>query len=808
MRKIYFLSFVVLLIQYSYSQTASLLQTAKIDYPLEQLFVHCDKGSYLAGETIWMKAYVMADELPSSENSSLKVQLIANDSSVIAEKVYPVINSIATGNISLPINIKEGQYFIRAITNTALQKKYAKEFIAPILIYNPTSLEKINDSSFAYKQIPSIQFYQANTLIHKFPNQCYVSVIDQYHQPMQTSGWLMNSVNDTVSFFKTDYSGAAEIKFVPDSSVAYFIKLNDNKTQQKIVAPIKSEGTVMITDYTSKSYFITILSTADTNKIFHLIGEVNNRELFEVNAINGHRIEIPIAQLPTGIFRIVLTDENNSTIAERFLFSNNERSIISVKNISSTINTNDTLLSHILLQTADTINTTLSLSLMDKEYDFGKNTQQENIINRFLLTAHLQGEHTAFSGLIENISIVDVNTINNILATNKILKPDWNEIISIQNERKKITDSADYIKIQGAVIPEGFKNFPKGATLNLIFESKDSTKDFINLPLIISNKKASIALKGLVFYDTLTLYYKLNDKNYQSVKLKLDSINPTGFFPKENKTDFKFLSYYSSPQLRRIAKVTDVQLDKKEMVFKNLSDEILTAQKALPTVTVTSYKTWRQKAMDVSDRYGEDMFRREAEQMFDFINSPYVAATRSVAQYLKLFGRRMQVIGDDMTTTNIIQWPVLWTQKPYTIFIDGARVDYSDLDVLTISNVAMIKVYHNFILADENGPAIAVFTKHPEDRDKGTTNLQTIQIAGYNSGLIFMNPEKQYLKYINKKNLLGTFYWSPFLFWNNQQKEIKLDFYNINQSKESKLIIQGMNADGKLVYLNKTILSK
>ena len=806
MRKAIFL-LLVFFIQFSSAQTTNLLKKAKTIFSAEQIFVHCDKANYLAGETIWMKMYLMNDDLPSTDNSSIKVQLISNDSSLVAEKVYPVVNSIATGNISLPIAVKEGRYFLRVFTNTASQKKYAKDFIAPILIYNPASVEKISETSFSYQSIPNIQFHAANYLVNGLINQSFVSIKDQFHQPVQTNGWLINGENDTITTFITDISGSAALRFIPNNTTSYKIKLADNKTETNISLPILANGTVMIDDYDKENYTITILSTIAANKNFHLIGESSNRVLFEVNAVNGQRIKIPTAELPTGIFRIVLTDENNTFITERFLFSTNERNIIPVKDISANIHISDTATSSVHLQAADTINTTVSLSLTDSEFDFAKNNQQENIINRFLLTAHLQGEYSAYNGLIENVSKADVSVLNNILATHTLLKPSWNEMLAAK-ENSNAGDTADYIKIIGAVKPDGFKKFPKDATLNLIFESKDSTKDFINTPVLINDKKGSIALKGLIFYDTLTLHYKLNDKNYQSVKLELEPLDPDHLFTKENKNDRSFLSFYSPQHLVRNNKPNNPDADKKELVYKNLSDEILTAQKSLPPVTVTSYKTWRQKAMDVSDRYGEDLFRREAEQMFDLVNSPYKVGTKSVSQYLKLFGRRMQVQGDDLATTNIIQWPVLWHPKPYTIFIDGGRVDFSDLDVIDISNVALIKVYTNFVLADENGPAIAVFTRHPEDKIIAGTNLQVLKLSGYNSGLIFMNPEKQYLPYIHKKNLLGTFYWSPFLYWNSEQKDMDLKLYNLNQVKEARLIVQGMSADGKLLYVNKIAEAK
>jgi len=789
------------------TQTSSILAKAKKAYSSEQVYVHTDKGSYISGETIWLKAYVMNDDIPSAENGSIKIQLMDNDGLIIAEKVYPIINSIATGNISLPVTVKEGRYFLRAFTNTAAQKKYAKDFIAPVLIYNPASIQKIGDASFNYKPVAQIQFFPCNTLVNGLAAETYVAVTDQLHQPIQTNGWLVNAENDTLAAFKTDYTGVAEIKFVPNNTENYFIKLADRQTEQKIGNTIQSEGTVLLSNYQDNNYFITILSNQQNNTVFHVIGEANDHLLFEVNAANGQRIKIPMDELSTGIFRIVLTDANNNIITERFLFSNNDRNIITAKDIAATVSANDTILNTIHLQTLDTANATLSVVLTDKAFEYESNIKQENIINRFLLTAHLQEEHPFLYGWITDLSKADVHAVNKILATQKILKPGWNEIVSA-TENNNSSDTIDYIKIEGKVKPEGFKKFPKDATLNLVFESKKSVKDFLNTPIILNNKEASIAEHGLIFYDTLSMHYKLNDKTYQTVKLELAPTNPDSYFSKEKKKDIGFMQFYAPQQLVQPTKAAVTIDDKKQMVYKNLSDEVLAAQKDLPNVTVTSYKTWRQKAMDVSDRYGDDIFRREAEQMFDFINSPYINGTKSVSQYLKLYGRRMRVMGDDITTTAIIQWPVLWTQKPYTVFIDGARVDFADLDVLTIDNVALIKVYHTLVLADENGPAIAVFTKHPEDRDKGATSLQTIDIAGYSAGLIFMNPEKKYLSYIHKKNLLGTFYWNPFLFWNNEQKDIQLEFYNINQVTESTLIIQGMNADGKLLYVNKTIQSK
>ena len=826
MKYLFFSLFFIVFICNVYSQFDKAINYTKKELEAENIFVHTDKSNYIAGETIWMKAYVMTKGIPSSQKSSIKIQLITNDSIIIAEKIYPVINGTAIGNIGLPVNVKEDRYFIRAFTNTSLQKKYAKDFIASILIYNPTSLKKITDESFNYSKIPSVKFTSRQYLKEGVINQIYVSVSDQYHQPMRTEGYVINTEKDTITSFTTNSNGVAEIRFIPNSKHVYSFKLKDSDKSYWIHIPIRNNGTAMIVDYESNNYFIHILS--EENSSFHLMGESNNQSLFNINVLAGQRIKIPVEQLPSGIFRIVLTDETNNIITESFLFSNNDRNIITTSKIAANINSNDTLPCNIHLQISDTSNTTTSVSLVDTEYDFEKNTRQENILNHFLLTAYLKDEHPALTGLIEDIKKADVQSINKILATDELLFPSWTEINSTKEETKNTTDTLNYIKIEGIIKPIGSKKLPDNlASINLVFEAADLSKNYTEA---LIDKEGKFNLSGLIFTDTMQLYYQLKPNTDRAFKVRIASTDPNQFFVNEP-ISFNFIKSYPPLQLNAANEKNAIS-EKQIKLFKEIVSGD-TTHTTLAHVTVQSNRSLRPKTEEVNERYtAHSVFAPYTRQTYDFITFPYKGGAQNIIDYLKANSRNMTFVDFDelpmdlqlknkLTGKNlpkaereslngIFVYPQLWNAPiPYTLFIDEQVVSFRVFKEIKIQNIALIKVFEHLIIADGNGPAIVVYTKHPEDAAiKATSSISasSIKLKGYNAAVDFINPEKQNFRKVNKSFFLGTYYWNTSIDASNQ--EINFDYYNLNKVKETKLIIQGMSDDGKLLYVNKKLQSK
>ncbi len=107
----------------SYAQGIdTFLQTAQVCHdrnPQEKLYLHLDKTSYTAGETIWFKAYsaIGVENLLSNWSRIAYVELIDPASRKVGLIRIPLVNGLGVGDFALQDTLIEGSYRIRAYTN-------------------------------------------------------------------------------------------------------------------------------------------------------------------------------------------------------------------------------------------------------------------------------------------------------------------------------------------------------------------------------------------------------------------------------------------------------------------------------------------------------------------------------------------------------------------------------------------------------------------------------------------------------------------------------------------------------------------
>ncbi len=89
-----------------------------VAFPQEKLHLHTDKPYYISGERIWFRAHVVnaASHIPSFSSNSVYVELFDARDSVISRVKTGLANDIFSGYISLPEDMPEGDYTIRAYT--------------------------------------------------------------------------------------------------------------------------------------------------------------------------------------------------------------------------------------------------------------------------------------------------------------------------------------------------------------------------------------------------------------------------------------------------------------------------------------------------------------------------------------------------------------------------------------------------------------------------------------------------------------------------------------------------------------------
>ena len=89
-------------------------------FPQEKVYLHFDKNYYNAGETIWFKAYLTADNLATPLSKTLYAELINDKGVILQKKIMPVYESGAASNFDLPDTLSNTRLFVRAYTSWML----------------------------------------------------------------------------------------------------------------------------------------------------------------------------------------------------------------------------------------------------------------------------------------------------------------------------------------------------------------------------------------------------------------------------------------------------------------------------------------------------------------------------------------------------------------------------------------------------------------------------------------------------------------------------------------------------------------
>ncbi len=91
----------------------------RTEFPQEKIHVMTDQGSYLAGDTIWLRAWVVdaASHQPVNASQFVYAELVSPIDSVIARvKIHPDANGVFRGYLPLDIDLPEGRYQLTAYT--------------------------------------------------------------------------------------------------------------------------------------------------------------------------------------------------------------------------------------------------------------------------------------------------------------------------------------------------------------------------------------------------------------------------------------------------------------------------------------------------------------------------------------------------------------------------------------------------------------------------------------------------------------------------------------------------------------------
>ena len=247
------LIFITLTSQAQLPETA--LENVRNNYASEKIFLHYDKASYVAGETIWFKAYFLSGFMPSTLSTSISVDLVNDSGRVTDRKILPIINSVAYGSFELPGNAGQMNYTVRAYTRYLMNFGKNSFYYHQIPVFNPSSrLENaVPQKEFSFYMLP-----ESGNLVAGINNVVAFKCTDQWGYPADVEGKLINSSGAMITSFNSVHDGMGKFDIIPVAGETYTaaIRIGGSSAINKTLPASNASGTSLsVQKINGKTYF-------------------------------------------------------------------------------------------------------------------------------------------------------------------------------------------------------------------------------------------------------------------------------------------------------------------------------------------------------------------------------------------------------------------------------------------------------------------------------------------------------------------------------------------------------------------------
>jgi len=245
------------------------------------------------------------------------------------------------------------------------------------------------------------------------------------------------------------------------------------------------------------------------------------------------------------------------------------------------------------------------------------------------------------------------------------------------------------------------------------------------------------------------------------------------------------------------------EIDTRAGYVKSRLEEI----KELERVTVQA-KTNKKPIDAVNEKYTSGVFRSPGKVNLDNVNEPANDKSMNAVDYIK--NRVPQVEIQSNQFVNRKNFSLMTGRKWLVgVFLNEVPSDIFQLRILRTDDIALVKFYEaGFVGVGSSYPggAIAVYTKEKDKNEEKPDKLPFVDYKGYSISKEFYNPDYNNAELKHPAtDSRTTIYWNPDIYSDSETKSVKLNFFNNDFSKKFKVVIEGFDANGKLVHVEKIL---
>ncbi|HEV7780034.1 MAG TPA: hypothetical protein VGO58_02155 [Chitinophagaceae bacterium] len=772
--------------------------------PIEKIYLHLDRDSYIAGETIWFKAYLYSDYQPDTISTSLYTELVNDSGRVINRSILPVLLGTASGQLEMPATLTKGNYTVRAYTPTMLNHDAAFIYQRSIFVYGKNTIQSPKEKKLRLEFFP-----EGGNFVSGLTNTLAFKATDENGMPVAVNGSVFNDKNEKVTGFTTYHDGMGLLDLPAAASSTYYAMTDGDPQKFSLPVPT-SKGIALTVIPHPQGHFFELKQKKDDPafQVSYMVGQMQHHLVFRQDFKTfkeQFQGVIDTRNLHSGILQITYFNKDNQPLAERLCFVNNKEYLQRGELITDTISFQGKARNRISIQLKDTVQGSFSVSVSDADYAL-KPMREENIFSALLLTSDLKGyiHEPAYYFSADNDSVQ--TALDLVMMTNGWRRFKWIELSKLPPSNFK---DPSYITLSGKVTLRDSKKPFALKPLLLMLITADSTR---RIQMISTDQLGYFKLDSMLFFGRSKVF--LSDirgkkSQYIDIHLSADSLNRSFSLPKVPVNPFQPIVYEKQGKMG---------ID---------FDAIIKANGVmLQGVTVKTRKKTLVEQLD--EKYAKGAFEGDANKVFDLVNNKGAEPYNNIFDYLKMQLPSLTVVdanavlgdGPASSTSSI---KLYYRQSmsgsvssmgpiPMVLYLDEVETDADVIANIPANQVAMVKVYSTFVGAGGNGAGgvLAIYTKKGADMNDMMVNAaDMIPYNGYTVTKEFYEPDyKANPSEKNKTDNRITLAWRPDILINNINPKIPVTFYNSDRTKSYRIVIEGMTLDGKMLMIEKVVGTK
>jgi hypothetical protein len=767
----------------SQSLDATLKQYAS-QYEQEKIHIHFDKDAYLPGETVWMKAYIMAASKPSEISKNIYLDWTDANGTLLLHTVSPVTNGVSSSSFSIPTGFSGNAVHVKAYTQWMLN------FDENFLFNKDIPVLTLWDGNIpaASKNVTSLHFFpEGGDLISGLSTMVAFEATDQHGRPSSIKGVVKSTKNEIVDSFFTVHDGMGSFLIKPISGEKYVAYWQDEYGQPHSTELPESKSTgavIRVTASRDNNIHFQVERPADASdnlKTLTVIGTTNQQVVFKSSIdLKDKTLEdgtIYTMQVTGTVMQLTVFDASMSPLAERVVFLHNYQPVFEAQLKKDLINLNRKGKNEISIEVPDSLGSDLSVSVTDGSMAFDTDN---NIVSDFLLSTDIRGHINNPAWYFSNHSDSSKFYLDLVMRTHGWRRFKWEDVLAGKLPVIQFPADSEFMVLQGKIGP-AFNRFDAGDSISLLLIGKDRKKYVVSIPI---RPDGSFVQKGMFFYDSLQIVYSLNHTSKLGPNAGVSfqtSLHAEPFSP-TRAMDPNF-QWSRVPDVV-LGKETDGSLTETNNYGKqpNGLNFVFT-----PVVRPDSAKN----NFETASKYLQDNFPA--------LKFPYAPKENNGGNGLA--DNRYASYSLNGSTTQ----PGAASRNNVNLLLDGSPVNMDDLKQVSMKEVLFIKFLQKN--SPKDLPSLSITTRQSLVQDNIMNNKTGFAvITGYAPTREFY--PTQYPTPVTEEELSdfrSTLYWNPRVIFDKNHRKINLTFYNNDISNKFRVVIEGMNKDGKLTRLEEII---